>query len=218
MSQGQWVGATGVACRRPQWRRRFLYGPSPTPAPKGIGQNQPSRLRRYALIPNAHNTETSPPKLNPKATSPPIPSGPRLTARNTPNRKHGKPAMSKITARRRRAAFGSCRLLLPCAALPSTVIGGTTFLNAVLPRPRSRRRSHAGRVASRCQAASLYSDILHGAVQARVRGCVWWRPDRADPAVGVGREGFGQLQRHVGWAWCRELARLHPCRLRRAGR
>ena len=52
------------------------YGPSFAPASKGIGQNQPSRLRRYALITNAHDTETSPPKLNPEATSPPIPSGP----------------------------------------------------------------------------------------------------------------------------------------------
>jgi hypothetical protein len=33
-------------------------------------------------------------------------------ARNTPNRKDGKPAMSRITARRRRKAFVPFRILL----------------------------------------------------------------------------------------------------------
>jgi hypothetical protein len=59
-------------------------------------------------------------------------------ARNTPNRKNGKPAMSRITARRRRKAFVPFRiLLLFCAALPSNVIVGTTSLNVTSP-PRRR--------------------------------------------------------------------------------
>ena len=48
-------------------------------------------------------------------------------ARNTPNRKDGKPAMSRITAKRRRRAFVPFRtLLLFCAGILSNVIVGAT--------------------------------------------------------------------------------------------
>jgi hypothetical protein len=48
-------------------------------------------------------------------------------ARNTPNRKDGKPAMSRVTDRRRSKAFVPFRiLLLFCAGTLSTVIVGAT--------------------------------------------------------------------------------------------